>query len=154
MRYTETAVDEDLGSTVERMVVKTKVARRTRGQRRTVGNGASSVRVVPASFPVLIGRWLVAGARHSPETRRADRGLACSRPALASPSPRRPNRESEASPRSNDLTPYVPLRFPTPRVQRRIKPSGGLARVRELQRRGILVYIYVCENYVHMYMYI
>lgn len=40
-----------------------------REEGRAKGNGASSARrVVPASFPVLIGCWLVAGARHSPET--------------------------------------------------------------------------------------
>lgn len=43
--------------------------REKREEGRAKGNGASSARrVVPASFPVLIGCWLVAGARHSPET--------------------------------------------------------------------------------------
>jgi len=51
----------ELRRTVER--------RGKREEGRTKGNGASSARrVVPASFPVLIGCWLVAGARHSPET--------------------------------------------------------------------------------------
>lgn len=40
------------------------------GENRRSSGASSARRVVPASFPVLIGRWLVAGARrHSPETR-------------------------------------------------------------------------------------
>lgn len=48
----------------------TKTMKRRRERRATAGEGetSSARRVVPASFPVLIGCWLVAGARHSPET--------------------------------------------------------------------------------------
>lgn len=58
---------------------KTMKGRRER--RATAGEGetSSARRVVLASLPVLIGCWLVAGARHSPET--------CRRALVAWPGP-------------------------------------------------------------------
>lgn len=86
------------------------------------GNGASSARrVVPASFPVLIGCWLVAGARHSPETCVGPgQGPACSLQASSLPSP-----PSRREPGIAGRTTGFPM---PPVAQRRIKTIRDLER--------------------------
>lgn len=107
--------------------------KRRRG--RAKGNGASMVYMTrgPASFPVLIGCWLVAGARHSPETcRRALAGApACSlRPPLPLVKPQ-PTRSAASTRRSLSLSlsflrPVSPSHLPV--AQRRIKGIRDLER--------------------------
>lgn len=102
-----------------RAVERTKgssVSRRERGERRAAERVVHDGRVVPESFPVLIGRWLVAGARHSPETRVGPRLLLHCRPRSF------PRLLREASP-VESTPPVAP-----PDTQRRIKTSRDLER--------------------------
>lgn len=132
------------------MVAKTKVARRWRRgdggggrHRRTPSNGASSVRVVPASFPVLIGRWLVAGARHSPETRRPDRGpgVLPRRPRLSPRRPpRRPNRERARHRRGQTTLRRLPLAL-LPRLSSPLPPRARARPMSDQAERRPRVYI-------------